>query len=93
MVINVVSAKQFRKGIKKGQYAEAFVAYIQDENKNKNFGELNFTHRTAHGTQGQGDKTSLSKLASSTLKWLKKKFVNVFQEPTYPVERDQVFEH
>ena len=54
-------------------------------------GSLHFTHRTAHGASGQGDTTSLTDLASSTLQALKHSFPAVFTEPTFPIDRPEFF--
>ena len=59
--------------------------------------QLHFTHRTAHG--GDGDNAAahgtLAALAESELKRLKCDYSTVFAEPTYPVDRsgERVFEH
>ncbi len=51
---------------------------------------LNFMHRTAHGNAGDDDEASSGKyaqLAVQQLAQLKKKYPEVFAEPTYPVDR------
>ncbi len=51
---------------------------------------LNFTHRTAHGSAGDDDEASSGKyaqLAVQQLAHLKYKYPEVFEEPTYPVDR------
>ncbi len=59
--------------------------------------QLNFTHRHAHG--GDGDVAAahgdLSTLAEAELSRLKREYSSVFSEPTYPVDRSggRVFEH
>ena len=52
-----------------------------------------FTHRTSHGTHGAGYDTTLHKEGAQTLEALKKSHASVFSEPTYPVERDKLFQH
>jgi hypothetical protein len=57
---------------------------------------LNFTHRHAHGGDGDANAAhgGLSDLAVSELARLKVEFPEVFKTPTYPVKRDvEVFEH
>ena len=58
-IIDIVSAKQFRKGVKKGMFAEAYTINVFENKNVENEGMLNFTHRMSHGTSGQGDKTTL----------------------------------
>lgn len=60
--------------------------------------QLNFTHRTSHG--GDGDQGSLhgnfENLATQQLDYLKGKYPEVFCEPKYPVDRSDcpvIFEH
>ncbi len=52
-------------------------------------GHLNFTHRTAHGGDADGEAAhgDLSTLADRELKRLKAKYSSVFSEPSYPVDR------
>ena len=54
---------------------------------------MNFTHRHGHGEQGLGDKTALGKVADEMIESLKVQFPAVFAEPTFPVQREDVFEH
>ena len=54
---------------------------------------LNYTHRTAHGQHGLGDKTTLQELADDTLAEIKRDFPNVFSEPTFPVDRPESQQH
>jgi hypothetical protein len=53
---------------------------------------LNFTHRHAHGGDGDAEVAhgTFSKLADVELKRLKFKFPSVFESPVYPVSRDLV---
>ena len=54
---------------------------------------LFYTHRTAHGEHGLGDKTTLQELAQETIVELKRDFPDVFSEPTFPVEREDSLQH
>ena len=59
---------------------------------------LNFTHRSAFGSFGEGDQHGeLQQLADNQLAELLTSFPTVFEEPVYPVSRgheiDQLFQH
>lgn len=51
--------------------------------------QLNFTHRHAHGGDGDSldDHGSLSEIAKLELQRLKQSYPEVFSEPQYPVDR------
>ena len=60
--------------------------------------DLNFTHRSAYGTQGEGDQHgNLKELSEETMKQLQAQFPRCFAEPSYPVDRgpelNKYFEH
>ena len=71
-------AKQFDKGLRKGQYRFSRVLnHIKDTKKGVCTAECNFVHRAAHGSSAQGgdgedlgDKPVDSKLASQLLQEL-----------------------
>ena len=91
----IVPLKQFIRGGKSDYYLNFGLVQLFDEKVEQ---QLNFTHRTAHG--GDGDTNSkhgtFNQLASESLQQLKYEFPTVFQEPIYPVDRSEcpmVFEH
>ena len=60
--------------------------------------QLNFTHRSAYGSYGEGDlHGNLRDLADSELAKLMSTHPTVFSEPVFPVSRgeeiDRIFEH
>ena len=65
-LLEMCDLKPFVRGIDKGQYEEVFLCSLKlqgdvDEQR------CNFTHRTAHGSHGEGDKHSNVDLANSVL--------------------------
>ena len=86
--------KPFARGIAKGQYEEVFLCALKCVEQDGEKQKLNFTHRSAHGTHGEGDKHSNQKLSDSILKELKQAYPKVFEKPTFPKYRaDSDFHH
>ncbi len=83
--MELCSLKAFKKGLKGNKYQEAFFCF-QRALSNGCDDVCYFTHRTAHGTWGSGDKP-LGDHAKETLEALKRDFPTVFAKPTFPVQR------
>lgn len=60
--------KSFCRGLQRQQYEEVFLCRLDQVDANQ---YLNFTHRTAHGTHGEGDVVSNKELAEKLLNTLK----------------------
>ena len=85
--------KPFVRGIEKGQYEEVFVCALKQQHSDDEQ-QCRFTHRTAHGNHGEGDKHSNVDLANSVLEQLKQAYPKVFEKPTFPNYRnDSDFYH
>ena len=65
-------------------YNEAFYCFSGDLGA---CATCNFTHRSAFGTQGEGDVSASEQLSRETMEQLKRDFPRVFEEPTFPVDR------
>lgn len=89
--LELCSLRQFLRGEKTDSYKQSFLVLVTQDTL-----ELNFTHRSSYGTQGEGDlHGEYENLAQDTLETLKNCFPEVFKEPQYPVKRgndlDQIF--
>ena len=84
------SLRTFIRDGKKGKYSSQFLCCINNVDELDNMMQLNFTHRSAFGSFGEGDEHgSLSDLADSELAKLMSKYPTVFSEPVYPVSRGE----
>lgn len=87
--------KQFVRAGKRGHYLSCGVVIIENDTPDESV-QLNFTHRHAHGGDPDADVAhgKFGTLAENELQRLKKQFSSVFEEPKYPVQRENVkFEH
>ena len=78
-----MSLRQFKRDLKHGGFAEVFFCNSRLQGDAEAEQQLAFTHRTAHGSWGEGDRV-FGDHAVGTLKHLKNKFSNVFAEPNFP---------
>ena len=80
---DIVSAKQFKKGLKKGQYV------VNSCLGCKANGQLMFTYYHAFGSTGD-DKPVSEYLVANCLQDLKTQFPKVFAEPQFLIVRDDL---
>ncbi len=91
----IVPLHQFTRAGKRGHYLSCGMIVIDNDPAPAQ--QLYFTHRTAHGGDGEHVATHgpMQHLATRELARLKSKYSVVFSEPSYPVDRSGsvMFEH
>ena len=91
----IVPLHQFTRAGKRGHYVSCGMVVIENDPAVSQ--QLHFTHRTAHGGDGEHAAAHgpMQQLATRELANLKRKYPVVFSEPSYPVDRSgsTVFEH